>query len=217
MVTDPGEYFNELFAPLCEPMFDALEWAAEQAKERRAPMLLKPIYDWLGTHSTRALAHSRLTDADLGGWKLTGNHRRNGELWLTKGLTRARLLHSDSAKRVPRAGHNSARVAYYRNPPLFDLPNQTTPINFEEDASRLLMLWRVVNPATFEVAIRVVRPITEGSVSESCKVDIDFMLPRSEEDMLGQEWVPSDDDIDLPDDETGTGEEESGDGHGLVG
>lgn len=218
VVTDPREYFNDLFAPLCAPVYDALEWGAEQSKQRRAPVLLKPLYDWLGTHSTRAFAHSRLAEADLGDWKLTGNHRRNGELWLANGMTRARILHTNSETRVPRAGHNGQRRAYYRNIPLFnpEVPAQQQ-IDFEQDASKFLVLWRVVDPITFEVAIRVVRPLTPGSTHEACKVDIDFMLPRLGQNMLLTDWFPSDDDIQLPGDEDDLGEEASGDGNGMVG
>lgn len=205
-----------MFAPLCEPLYDAFEWAAEQAHERRDPYLKLRIFDWLGTHMTRAYAYQRLTTTeDLGGWKLTGDHRRNGELWLTNGTTRTRLLHTNSASEVPRAGHNTARRAYYRNPPLFDLPGQLA-LDLTEDSSRLLTLWRVVNPATFEVAIRVVRPLGEGTTRKASRVDLDFMLPRAEQDMLNQEWFPSDEDMDirLPGEDD---EEASGDADGLLG
>lgn len=144
---------------------------------------------------------------------LTGNHGRNGELWLTSNLTTLRLLHTNSPSEVPRAGANAARRAYYRNPPLFEVPVQTA-LDLA-DASRLLALWRVVNPETFEVAFRVVRTLDEGTPGKRSEIDVDFMLPRSAADMDELEWFPKDDlGIDLPTDRE---EGDSCDADGLLG
>lgn len=217
VVTDPREHIRSLVSPLCEPLHEAFEWSADQAHRRRGDELAHDRYNWLGTHLTRAFAHRRLviaSDLAASGWKVTGNHGRNGELWLARGMTTLRVLHTNSARDVPRAGHNGARRAYYRNVPLFDVPGQGV-LDFE-DCSRLLALWRVTNPATFEISIRVVRTLDEGTPGRRSELDFDLMLPRTADDMTDLEWFPSDDlGIDLPGDDEN--EEGTGDADGLLG
>jgi hypothetical protein len=214
MVTSPQEHLVSVVSPLCEPLHDSFEWAADLAHQRREGHLEGPEYDWLGTHITRGLAHSKLAKRDdLAGWRVTGNHARNGELWLRHGMTRLRLLHVTSEKDVPKPGANGARRAYFRNRALFDLPVQEAlPI---AGASKLLGLWRVVNPATFEVAFRIVRTLGEVTPGQRCLFDVEFMLPRTAPDMDDMEWSPTEDEDEfwLP------GEEDEGDGNtgGLLG
>lgn len=177
---------------LCEPLHDCFCWADLRRCDALPELRELSVYAWHGTHTVRALAHHKLGVADLGKWRLSGNHARNGELWLTDGQYQARVLHALSDKQVPPPGGNTARRAYYRNLPLtlFDLPLYG-PVN-----DRVLLLWRI-DPKSHNAAFRVVRPIGNWKWGERAQTDLDFILPRSAVDWGDLEWLPSDEGLEL--------------------
>jgi hypothetical protein len=99
--TDEVERVRTALGDLCEPLHDAFHWAEAQRYAALPELDDRATYGWHATHTVRALAHYRLDASDLGGWALTGNHARNGELWLTDGQYRARVLHALSDRQVP--------------------------------------------------------------------------------------------------------------------
>ncbi|MBO2459863.1 hypothetical protein [Actinomadura violacea] len=200
---------RQAMMPLCEPLHDVFT-TAETLRRNRLPMLDVPQYKWLGTHCIRGFAHyemSRIGPGALGDWALYGNHARNGELWLTDGNYRIRILHGLSDEQVPPPGTNLSRRAYYSNPrldsqvPLFGPPND-----------RLLVLWRI-SASTGAPAFRVVRTIGTWKFGKTEKVDLDFMLPRQADDLATLAFEPADDELELqlPAEENGV---ESADGLG---
>ncbi|MFG2063850.1 hypothetical protein ACGFIK_20800 [Micromonospora sp. NPDC048871] len=144
-------------------------------------------------HTIRAFAHLRLRQVKIDSWSVAGNHSRNGELWLTDGDYRARLLHTVRDADVPAAGSNAARQAYYRNVPLFTLAQQrlTGPPD-----DRLLFVWRI-DLKTGVPAFRVVRPIGNWKWGDHAQTDIDFILPETAEDLAALEFEPSDEGMEL--------------------
>ncbi len=196
MVTEGRDYVWGKLAGLCEPLYEAFQKSAERVDDLTGEALPGRDYEYAKTHLTRALAHRHLTTAgaDLAGWRVTGNHQRNGELWLRHGMTRLRLLHTNSDKLIPVAGQSRPRRAYYRNTPLVQIPEQLV-LDLAEQ-SQLIGAWRIVDRSTYEASIRVVRPISPGRFEVAqVDVDLDFFLPRSADEQL--EFTPTDEDLRL--------------------
>ena len=119
MLKDEVTAIRDATVSLCEPLHDCFTWASQHHRVK-LPELDSPSYGWIRTHLTRALAHHRLSRTALGPWVLSGNHRRNGELWLTDGNYRTRLLHGYRDDHVPAPGLNHQRRVYYSNRRLLD-------------------------------------------------------------------------------------------------
>jgi hypothetical protein len=193
MVNDDVERIRAALSPLCEPLHDVFTWADQQRRAALPEFDGMPQYRWYGTHTVRAFAHLRLSAINTCPWGLAGNHARNGELWLTDGDYRARLLHAVRDADVPPAGSNTARQAYYRNTPLFTLPQQRL-VGPPDD--RLLFVWRI-DPKTGVPAFRVVRPIGNWKWGDHAETDIDFILPETAEDLAALEFEPTDEGMEL--------------------
>ncbi|MEU7962354.1 hypothetical protein AB0D09_02625 [Streptomyces sp. NPDC049097] len=185
-------------AELCEPLHDAFAWA-EQRRAQQLPELASPQYRWLRTHTIRGLAHHRLSRLALGPWVLSGNHSRNGELWLTDGDYKIRLLHGFRDDHVPAPGPNRQRRAYYTNPPL--------PQYFQEPLlgparDKLLALWRIAPEGA--PLFRIVRTIGPWNFGKASKVDLDFPLLTTAQDLQNLQFIPQDEglELDLPIEET---------------
>lgn len=207
MVKDHVERVRAAMLPLCEPLHDVFSWAEQLRRERLPELDGDASYRWHATHTVRAFAHLRLSQisSELGDWSLSGNHAQNGELWLTDGNYRARLLHGLNEHDVPPPGSNRARQAFYRNPPLAGL----LPL-FGEANDKLLVLWRI-DVATAAPCFRVVRPIGDWKWGAHQATDLDFVLPETIDELAGLRFDPTDEDLglELPlDDEEG--EEDAG-------
>lgn len=193
------ERIREAVADLCEPLHDVFTLAGaakiiappEDHDTDQRPDFSGPDYGWFRTHAIRAHAHAYLKQRDLGLWSLTGKHSQNGKLSISDGNYSARLLHSPSETDVPPPGHNAARRAYYYNP---RLPFQGTLFGTPDD--RLLILWRL-DPHTGAPAFRVVRPVGRWTYGRKAKVDVDFPLPRSADELAGYQFKPTDSGIRL--------------------
>jgi hypothetical protein len=188
---------------LCAPLHEAFRWA-DVTRERKNRLLAdQSLYGWYATHTVRAYAHHRLARprTRLGAWRLTGNHARNGELWLSDGSYSARVLHSQSKTEVPPPGPKAQRRAFYRNPPLRGIVQE--PL-FGPLGARLLLLWRM-DPASHLASFRVVRPVGDWQWGNTAQVDMDFPLPRTAVDLSAMEFVLTDDvlEMDIPSSEEG--------------
>jgi len=185
-------------AELCEPLHDAFAWA-EQHLSKQLPELHSPAYRWLRTHNTRGLAHHRLSRSALGSWTLSGNHARNGELWLTNGDYKIRLLHGFRDDHVPAPGPNRQRRAYYHNPPLPEFYQEAL---IGPTRNKLLGLWRI--DPTGAPLFRVVRTTGPWNFGDSSKIDLDFPLLTTARDLQELQFVPQDEvlELQLPNEET---------------
>lgn len=192
---------------LCEPLHDVFARAGAakilaRPDDEHDPDFSGTEYGWFRTHAVRAHAHYFLKRHNLGSWSLAGKHQRNGELWLTDGDYRVRILHGPSETDVPPPGHNAARLAYYHNPrlPFFSETLFGTPDD------RLLVLWRL-DAETGIPAFRVVRPIGRWKYGRRAKVDVDFHLPPTADELTDMQFNPSDEGIHLniPKEEEGNG------------
>jgi hypothetical protein len=198
MLKDELERVRNALADLCEPLHDVFAWAGQRRAEA-LPELARPEYNWHGTHTIRALAHHRLRRTNLGVWTLSGNHARNGELWLTDSDYSLRVLHALNDRDVPPPGPNRARRAYYHNPPLPLQEKLDGPAN-----DKLIALWRL-DPSGAP-SFRVVRPIGKWRFGGTAKSDLDFPLPEMAIDMRSLHFEPADeglDDVRLPEEEEG--------------
>lgn len=212
MVNDEVERLRQAIAPLCEPLHSVFTWADKRRRTRLPELARGPEYRWHATHTTRALAHHRLRRAkrhnlNLGAWRLSGNHARNGELWLTDDNYRIRVLHALSEMDVPPPGTNATRRAYYRNAPLSEVRQLFGP-----DNDRLLALWRIdLDAAETLPVFRIVRPIGEWNWGGHAQADISFVLPGTAEQLAGLRFEPSDEglELDIPN-ETEGGTEDAG-------
>lgn len=192
MANDDVERIRTALLPLCEPLHDVFTWADQKRRTDLPDLDGEPLYAWHATHTVRAYAHLRLSTFDLRPWRLTGNHARNGELWLSDGGYRARLLHAVRESDVPPPGLNGERQAWYRNRPLFEMEQ---PL-FGPVDDRLLFVWRI-DPETGVPVFRVVRPIGNWRWGERAQTDIDFLLPETAEDLAALEFEPSDEGMEL--------------------
>lgn len=198
MVKDEADRVRKALIPVCEPLHDAFA-VAEQVWQQRHPELSgEPEYRWCETHLLRAWAHYRLRQADLSPWKLSGNHRRNGELWMTDDCYSIRVLHTHTMSFVPPPGTNPTRIAYYHNPPLGPEP-LFGPVN-----DKLLALW-CIETNTGAPRIRIVRPIGAWTLGSTARTDLDFLLPETGAELQNLFFQPSDEgmQIELPDEQEG--------------
>ncbi|MFE2240053.1 hypothetical protein ACFXCU_11230 [Streptomyces virginiae] len=200
VIKDEVEHIRAATAQLCEPLHDAFAWAV-QRQRTQVPEMSGAAYGWMRTHMARAHAHHRLgsPSVTLGDWRLSGNHRRNGELWLTNNEYRTRLLHGFRDDHVPAPGPNRQRRAFYQNRPLqkFGQPTLMGP----ED-NDLLILWRV--DAEGAPLFRVVRTIGTWRFGKEQLVDLDFPLLASAADLHDLHFEPQDEglELELPEEET---------------
>ncbi|WP_206784228.1 hypothetical protein [Amycolatopsis sp. MtRt-6] len=209
MVQDHVERIRSAMLGLCEPLHDAFTFAEQRRQELLAHLDDGPDYVWFGTHTVRAFAHHRLRQLknELGNWKLSGNHARNGELWLTDDHYGVRMLHSPNGGVVPPPGSNLARRAFYCNPPLTGM----IPM-FGDLGDKLLGLWRI-DPETAAPVFRIVRTIGEWKWGKHQKTDLDFPLPATADELADLSFEPTDEGLglDLPlDDQQEEGDSDAG-------
>ncbi|GAB3796330.1 hypothetical protein [Micromonospora zhanjiangensis] len=188
------ERIRTALLPLCEPIHDVFTWADQKRRKQLPELDGQALYRWHATHTIRAFAHLRLRGLDVSPWRLAGRHARNGELWLTDGDYRVRLLHAVKDADVPAPGSNAERQAYYRNKPLFRVELQRRLFGPHDD--RLLFVWRI-DPKSSVPIFRVVRPIGNWKWGDHALTDIDFILPESAEDLAALEFEPSDEGMEL--------------------
>ncbi|MEV0154145.1 hypothetical protein AB0H57_10450 [Micromonospora sp. NPDC050686] len=185
---DDLAYIKDAFGSLCAPLHQAVETAAEVADAHFTEWgMTGSVYQRERTDLTRGHIRRILSGMDLGGWEIA-TERRNGQVLLRRALLRAKLLHIAPEHAVPPPGTNGARVAYYRNPDM-DL--------YGVQASNLLALWHV-DLETGEASVRVVRPTDIWKFTQNHKGDIDFLLPRADEDLMSLEFTPDDSAFELP-------------------
>jgi len=199
MVNDEVERIREALVSLCEPLHDAFAWADQLRQERLVELDGDRDYGWLCTHFTRGYARRRLATSDLGPWKLCGTPARNGELWLNDGTYAARVLHTLDDEHVPPPGVNPPRVAFYHNPPLDVADPLFGPAN-----SKMLILWHIDNKTGVPV-FRVVRPIGNWKFGDRAKIDLDFILPQTADDLADLQFQPTDEgmELEIPDEKEG--------------
>ncbi|WP_280410707.1 hypothetical protein [Nocardia asiatica] len=162
--------------PLVEPLHAAFETARYQLGKQHAGLCDKddPEQAWLRTHNLRSLLFRNLRDSLPESWTLNTNHHLNGMVCLTygSGEIQVRMLHQMGDDRIPIAGHNAARIAYYSNKALSEL---TDPHHLP--THRLIGVWS--EPAEEEpFIIDVIRSVTPGRINRRVKTDLDIPLPR---------------------------------------
>jgi hypothetical protein len=208
MDTSGIEIVRHALEPLCGELHQTMTACAITSSETRTRLeLSESTYSSLGADLTRALTYRDLSARDdLDGWNVEGNHRRRGQLMLRRDMMMLRFLH-DKLLKVPPAGRNAARRAYYSS------AARAQTEGFEHEASMLLAVWHVLE-ATGEVEIRVVRPIDPNARwgGRETDVDLDFLLPDTREDLAGLTFEQRDEGLtfDFPEEEDGSAGEAAG-------
>jgi len=200
--------------PLCGELHDIFSASVATANNiRGASGLTDSVYNSLGADLTRGLVHNRIST--LGGidtWQLAGNHNLRGQLLLRSRMMRVRFLHEASGA-VPPAGGNTARRAYYRNPPF----GQTRA--FDAESSNLLAIWQIDDPELVSIRFRIVRPISDTSRwgRDEVDVDLDFILPNTGVDLSQLEFEQVDEELllELPEEAAQDGGDETADDAGT--
>ena len=103
----------------------------------------------------------------------------------------AHLLHAHADDYIPPPGTNEARQAYFSNPPL---PPQL-PLSGEAN-DRLLGVWRIDRESATPT-FRIVRTIGPWRWGERAKVDLEFVLPETAQELSDLEFQPTDEGLDL--------------------
>lgn len=179
---------RDAVAPLCAPLHEIIESADELAQAHFSD------HDMDGSEYTRwrsdlTRAHVfRLSGAvDLGDWK-RAPQSGPGNISLNRGMMQLRLLCFAPGGRVSSPGSNPARLRYYLNPPA---------TLFGVDDSRLVASYSV-DPETGECFIQITRPTGHWGHGRSSVADIEFELPRTIVDLERLEFMPDDNEIELP-------------------
>lgn len=190
----------EAFAPLCEPLHDALTDARARAHQRNPEFVKNVHLAPVLTHVVRGYALDTLQSRDLGRWTLTPGN--NASISLSMDSYAVRVLHQLRDRTAPPPGLNRVRRRYYVNDTL-------DASLFPSRGDRLLALWNAGRKGA--LTIRIVRPIGVWSFGARHKVDLDFVLPPLAEDLAALTYDTVDDDIviSIP------GEEGSSVEHGL--
>ncbi len=180
-------------SPLCEPLYRCVDRSYDRADDHFIQHDMDNTEHPGGrAHLARHhLRHELKQEKDLGGWKLS-RPRPNGEVTLSLKTMKLRMLRPGptlySKLPAPPTGRNRARISYYRNPSLNV---------FGAAGSNLIGVWDFDRELE-EVAIRIVRPVRAWRIGQYEQIDIDFFLPRQEEDLVTMEFVPSDEGMSLP-------------------
>ncbi|MGW4425791.1 hypothetical protein [Streptosporangium sp. NPDC004631] len=131
------------------------------------------------THLTRFHLRNALRKEKLGGWILVPG-RVNGQVLLRNALLKLRILHGWPQDGIPAPGSNEARIDYYRNA---DVGLHGVR------ASQLVGVWGLT--VNGQIDIRIVRTIDKWKIGQAAKVDIDFPLSRTWDELSGLEFSPS--------------------------
>jgi hypothetical protein len=138
-MSNTPEVIAERIGPLVETLHDAFE-VARYRIENDYLGLCRNNQDWLRTHNLRGLTYQQLADIQLPEhWTLTGNHQRNGQIFLAygSGEMTLRFMHTFPAGETPIAGHNQARRAWYTQRALSEIAD---PLHMPPQ--RLLLVWQ---------------------------------------------------------------------------
>lgn len=142
-------------------------------------------------HTIVGCAHSQLRHADLGEWELNKKSRKK-ELHLTNGLWTTRLLAATYDNRVPMAGRNQARRAFYTNAPVIDLSGQQAFLQQQD----FLIVW-TINAETGEIDLELVHTLGPWRWGQREYVDLRMPLPSDQADLDNLKFSQPDDDDDL--------------------
>lgn len=173
----------EALGPLCEPLYDALTEARTRARTRHPEFVEDPALGSVLTHVARGLALHALRLRDLGPWTLVPQN--NAGIALSHGSYAVRVLHQLPDLSAPPPGRNRVRRRYYANETL-------DPTMFPV-SDKLLALWG--DDREGGLNIRIVRPIGAWSFGARHKVDLDFVLPSTAEDLDSLIYDTTDQDI----------------------
>lgn len=180
------QLLTAIVAPLCGPLYEALDRAQEIADDHFASFdMYERDYRSGVAHLARAHAYRlmRAVDAagELGEWKVL-RPANNLQLRMCQGGVSLRMLRPVGDEPPP-PGRNRARIAAWHGN-VFGL-----------EGSKLLGLWqRAVDD---EVEVRIVRPTGAWKLGQRSRIDIDFMLPRSAGDLESYEFRPTDEDMEM--------------------
>lgn len=179
---------RDAVAPLCAPLHEIVESADELAESYFAEQDMDGTeYNRWRTDLARAHIFKQLGAADLGGWK-RAPQPGPGNISLNRDLMQLRLLRFAPGGFIPSPGSNLARLRYYRNPPA---------TLFGVAASRLVASYSV-DPETGEASIQITRPTGHWGHGQTAIADMEFELPRTIVDLERLEFVPDDEEIELP-------------------
>ncbi|MER7363299.1 hypothetical protein [Nonomuraea wenchangensis] len=180
------QYLTDAVGPLCEPLHRSLERARSIAEAHFLEYGMGEPEDQCGiTHLTRFHLRSHLRSENLGGWNLVQN-RMNGQVLLRQGMLKLRVLHEWPKDGIPAPGSNEARIHYWRNPNVG---------LYGVEASQLVGVWGLTKED--QIDIRIVRTVGKWRTGQAAKVDIDFPLSRTWDELADLEFRPSTGSIDV--------------------
>jgi hypothetical protein len=180
---------RDAVAPLCAPLHEIVESAEELAADYFADYDMDgDQYNRWRTDLARAHIFRLLGAADLGEWSRAPQPGPGNISLERNGMMQIRLLRFAPGGLIASPGSNPARMRYYRNPP-------ATLFGVED--SRLVASY-TVDPDTGGSVIQITRPTGHWGHGKSAVADIEFPLPRTIDDLERLEFVPDDNEIELP-------------------
>lgn len=189
MDTSAAEQIAQDFAPLGFALHDAMPRAVSLANDMMKLGGLE-VADYRTTyvHNIVACTHSVLRASEIGDWQLDPNARKK-QLHLTRGLWNTRLLASTYDDRIPTAGRNKARQAYYTNPQVVNQPAQQALLEQHD----FLVVW-TFNAETCEVELELVHTVGPWKYGQGERVDFRMTLAADATDLSNLKFTPAEDD-----------------------
>jgi hypothetical protein len=184
-----AEQIAQDFAPLGFALHDVMPRSISRAKDMMKHGGMDPSqYRSLYVHNIVGCAHSLLRTSDMGDWQLNRASRKK-ELHLTRELWTTRLLSSTFDQRIPTAGRNNARQAFYSNPGVTELTG-TQALLEQHD---FLVIWSLDNE-TGEVELELVHTLSPWTYGQRERVDLRMPLVGDQADLNNLKFTPAEDD-----------------------
>ncbi|WP_138443555.1 hypothetical protein [Sinomonas susongensis] len=157
--------------PLTEPLHEAFAFAHSEVRKHLPTYRNAGRLAHLQSALIRAAVRESLSFTELGDWRLEGDPNLMGQLRFdhADGQVRLRMLKATRPSRVPHAGSNTARRAFWRNQPMLDFEQLELEV---PTCHNLLLLWSPSEDGVYD--LKVARPLVPGRFRGT--VSTDFMM-----------------------------------------
>lgn len=184
-----AEQIAQDFAPLGFALHDVMPRSLRLANDMMKHGGMDPRqYRSLYIHNIVGCSHSLLKTSDIGDWQINKGSRKK-ELHLTRELWTTRLLSTTFDKRIPTAGRNKARQAYYSNPQVTELTGQQVLVQQHD----FLVVWNI-DSETGEVELELIHTLGPWKYGQRERVDLRMPLASDQTDLSNLKFSPTEDD-----------------------
>lgn len=164
------------------PLYEAVTYGLASADSRLRGLSNRSDYPHLTPMLARAEARNYLLGESPPGWRVSGNPRRSGQLYLVNDEhnLELRLLKENGRTHpggTPPAGHNRARREKWTSAPLELLSRREVSPLVHDPASAVHLLWlwdRYEVDDDLRTTVRVVQPLSPGKFGTAVPIGLSF-------------------------------------------